>query len=736
MANISISDQLQATGSVSISDGSPLALAQLKNLSFSHLPIVGDFGKPVDQFTLDNVELGIGLDTPSASLGDSLAISGGVKAALSIYTPKHKNLFGDDDFAPALAIHPSECWAGLCLKATLQDTLSAKSANGFGLSLTTGTTIAVTTFVHFPYPVSYPSAPMPAFKEGLAKLLEDFSIAATPAQVRAIPAGIAHAVEATGSVSLGASYSVPLTVSPFATLGLPFNLALKAGPGVAAAIKGAITLEGSFIVRTYRSSDTKIVIGLYKKQETTLSVTLTTSAGLGADIGTIDILGKVLGAIIPSASLDDLHLDETQKKDLSDGLKQCANESLAIALNACCTASEGDEAAVVYELDLSKGDMTLTDAAIGTALRGDWSSFEVLPNATPLRHILRDLTERNHKLNINLLGLYNATSITDYLNSTTVLQDEHGQISLVDKIAAKSLAAGTTPYAVKSEKLRAVLARDFIATATYGACSGKLGVNAFTVHQSFLEYHAKASLGNLRSQIALAKIFDFSLNSELDALVSSRANFTQNKFYLDAVYDLPCVYRLFYQDVNAHTPYLKETLDSIGRQAKRDLLDPAATNSMPRLVALRNDETWKAMNESGNVQRFGLIPSLSRLETTALGAISADWTDIRQWSDAMLNIAPALTALLTAVDQAKSPIPQADPAFLSAHKKLEGVLKKLSENTKSAFGDGWPLAVMYRVASASSGAQAKPEVKMDISINGKSQSQNSGQIAKTKSGAA
>jgi hypothetical protein len=95
-----------------------------------------------------------------------------------------------------------------------------------------------------------------------------------------------------------------------------------------------------------------------------------------------------------------------------------------------------------------------------------------------------------------------------------------------------------------------------------------------------------------------------------------------------------------------------------------------------------------------------------------------------------------LTALLNAVAQAKSSNPQADAAFLAAHKKLESVLAKLSDDTSSAFGDGWPLAVMYRVASASSGAPAQPVVEMDISINGKSQSQNSGQITKTKSGAA
>lgn len=731
MANVTVTDPVQVTGSVDIGDDSPLALAQLKHLRFSSLPVVGDFSKPIDQVTLDQVAVGLGLSSPAPLVGTGVVVGGGVNAALSVYTPKRKTLFGDDDFAPVLTIQPSECWAGLCLKASVQTTLSI-SPGGFGISLGAGTSLAMSTFVHFPYP----GAVLPAFKEGLQKVLEEFCVPSTAAQMRAIPMGVAHTVEATGSVSLGASYAVPLVVSPFATLGLPFNLALHAMPNVGALLKGSLTLSGSFTVRTYRSGATKLVVGLYKKHEKALSATLKASAGVGLDTGSTDILAKILDAVVPGANVDDLPLDEKQKQELSAGLKQCVDESIAIALNASCTASESDEAAVIYELDLSAGDAEATDAALGAALRGDWVPFETLANAKPVRHILREAAKSNHKININLLGLYNATSISEYLRSTTVIQDEHGQISLVDQVRAKTLSAGTTPYAAKADKLRGALARDFLATVTYGACAGRLGVLGFTVHQSMLEYRAKANAGQLKSQIALGKIFGFSLNAEMEALVASNAVLSQNRFFLDAVYDLDCVYRLFYQDVNGHVPYLKETLDAIGRKAKMDLLDPAATNSMPRLVALRNDETWKAMNDCGNVTKFRFIPSLARLAPTALGAISADWTDIRWWSDAMLNIAPALTAVLTAVAQAKSANPMADAAFLAARQKLEGVLSQLSKDTNSAFGDGWPLAVMYRVASASSGSAAQPVVEMDISLNGKSQSQNTGQIAKTKSGAA
>jgi hypothetical protein len=724
MANIPVTDQVQLTASVAISDNSALALAKLQNLHFSK-PIGDDFGKPLDQFMLDQVELGVALTSPSKLIGDGfgLVVGGGVNATLSVYNPKHKTLFGDDEFAPALKINPGECWAGLTITTSFQDTLSATSTTGFGLSLKSAATLALGTFVHFPYP----GGVIPAFKEGLARLLEDYSVPCTPAQLRAVPTGVAHTAEATGSIALGASYSVPLTINPLATLGLPFNAKMKFGPAVVASVKGTITLDGSFIVRTYRSSETKLVIGLYRKRETSLTAAFTTSAGVAASIGKTDVLAEVLKAVVPGTDAGDLHMNDDEKKDLGAGLKQCVDQSLSIALNAACTASDCDEAAIVYELDLSQGDTNLTDQAISSALRGDWAGIEALSNATSKCNIVRKGIEHNHKININLLGFYNATSITDYLNSTTVLQDEHGQISLVDKVSAKSLSAGTTPYAARADKLRSVLARDFIATVTYGAAS----VSDFSVHQGMLEYHAQAGLSDIKPEIALAKVFGFSLNTDLDSTVQSNTRFNQVKFYLDAVYNKDCVYRLFYQDVKSRTPYTKDQLDSIGRKARIDLLDPAATNSMPRLVALRNDDTWNAMNGLGNVTQFNTIPSLSKLPTTALGAISADWKDIRTWTDAMLNIAPILTSILSLHVEGSSPL--SDPAFVAAHKKLEAVLAKLSKDTQSAYGDGWPLAVMYRVATSNSNQTPEPSVEMNMSINGVSQDQTAGpQPTKTK----
>jgi len=705
MADISITDQVNLTTSVEVRDDSPLALANLKKLRFTSLPIVGDFGKPIDCFPLSEAVVGVDLSTP-AHLGFSVGIS----AVFSICTPPQETLFDADEFAPALAIKANECWAGLSLETSLQESLKASTA-GIGVAVMAGTQVAFGTFVHFPGT----GAAIPDLRHGLATVLENFYVADTPQKLRAIPVATAYTSEAGGILSLGACYSAPLQVNPLATLGLPFNLAIGIAPDVEAAVKGSISLSGSFVVRSYRSSDTKLIIGVYRKKKTTLKASLCASAGVGIDIEKTDILAKVLDAVFPPADLKGLHLDDAQASDLNKGLQECADQSISIAINACCSTSEMDEAAVIYELDLSRGDVAETDSALAKALRGDWSALETLSNARPLRHIVRALQERNHKLTINLLGLYNAGSISNYLQSTTVLQDEHGQISVVDKAAAKDMSFGTTPYAAKSDKLRSALAQAFVATITYAACAGKIGMQSFTVHQSFLEYRAQANSSDLTRNVLLARSIGLPLNSAWDTILKSSAVFSYCKFYLDARYDSHSVMRLFYKDVDKLIPHSASELDKLGRDAKIALLDPLAANSLQRRMALSNDEIWNAMNTSGDVATFRQIPGIAKLDRTAVAAISADWVDIRWWSDALQRLTPRLTAVLDAIEKSRSPDPTSDLAFMAVRKNLEHALAALTSKTQSAFGDGWGLAVMYRLAMSTAGPA--PFMQMDIGWN-------------------
>lgn len=72
-------------------------------------------------------------------------------------------------------------------------------------------------------------------------------------------------------------------------------------------------------------------------------------------------------------------------------------------------------------------------------------------------------TERNFEENwLAKYGNYSATLVTDYVKNCTVLLDDSGQASIIDKLDASRVAASTAPYASDSEKLQKALMEDFL----------------------------------------------------------------------------------------------------------------------------------------------------------------------------------------------------------------------------------------------------------------------------------
>jgi hypothetical protein len=100
------------------------------------------------------------------------------------------------------------------------------------------------------------------------------------------------------------------------------------------------------------------------------------------------------------------------------------------------------------------------------------------------------------------------------------------------------------------------------------------------------------------------------------------------------------------------------------------------------------------------------------LDATALGAVTADWVDIRWWANAMVRVAPQLSQVLRAIELSTALDPTTDAAFMRERKALEAILADVGKNTRSAFGDGWGLLVMFNL---SNGAAA---LEMDLGWNG------------------
>jgi hypothetical protein len=706
MATISITDLVHPSASVTINDTAPLAESKLTQLSFASIPVVGDLVKPIDQCSFREAHAGATVSSPSLLLASpvGLSVSAGENATLLVRAGKDRQLFDPEDITPdVILIGPGQCWVGLELATTVAGSLSA-TMDGVGVSATDSKEVAFGTDVLF----TANGGPLPTLLQALKTLLEEFAVGATAAAVRNQRVNTVRTMSRKGTVQVAASYTLPMSINPLASAALPFQYQLTVQPATTIQVSGSITLTGEFSTRANRSSENTLVFGLYKKKETTFSASFIAGAGVSADVNGSDLLSPVLNAVFGAPNVAVMQLDDRDSVALKDALKSSVGQSFSVAMNACCSASVADEAALVYSIDLTR-NVNETNQAIASALRGDWSAFAGLANAKEIRNIVREIKDRNHRISFNLLGVFNATSIHDYLQSSTVLHDGNGQIVLVSKSEASNLSATDTPYAAKPDRLRAALSQDFVATISYGAAGGsakgKLALKSFTVGQTYLDFNLKPGAPDLRAYILLGRALGISIDNRWDALVQSNTKLGRAKCYIDVQYGVEQVMHIFYADPVRRVARTQAELDKIGRDTKIALLDQKSDTGAARAMALSSPDIWNAMADCGVPTKFHLIDGLSGLPDAAVGAISADYIDVRWWSDAMLHIPAKLTAVLKALDASTTANPLLDQTFMARQKELQAVLSGVLAKTRSAFDDGWGLAVIHACAEGTGWAQ-------------------------------
>jgi hypothetical protein len=88
-----------------------------------------------------------------------------------------------------------------------------------------------------------------------------------------------------------------------------------------------------------------------------------------------------------------------------------------------------------------------------------------------------------------------------------------------------------------------------------------------------------------------------------------------------------------------------------------------------------------------------------------------------------------LSEVLRVIELSTAADPTTDAAFLKQRKALEDILADVGKHTRSAFGDGWGILVMFNL---SNGAAA---LEMDLSWNGTLEHYASGAKTATALGA-
>ncbi len=684
MAKISISDQAGLTADLQIREDSPLVKAGLTQIVSTVTTFAGNFVRPIGESDLRKVVFGATFKAPSALIANAaaLAVNGAASGVLSIFKPADLALFGDDPFAPAIPIAPGECWVGCEIDASVSGQLSA-AVDGFGVSAGAAASVSLATYSR----VSAAARVLDALQTALS----NYSVSATAEAVRAQAPGTVTATGISGTLSFRGSYGLPLRVDALASANLPFNANIAVKPAVAVEIAGRIDITGDFLVRSYKVSDTELRLGVYKKRGTTLTASLTAGAGIEADLGKTDLLAAVLGAVLPKVDPAQAGITGDTAMTLTEALQDGIDRSLSISLNVQCPASFTDEAAVVYAIDLTRGDAASTDAALAAALGGDWTRLDGLANARPLRNIVRNTKEYKQKLSISLLGIYNAATVEDFVRSSTILHDENGRIVITDQATATRIAVASNPLAADPDKLASALAEAFLATVTYTAAAGAERPLTLSVTQTWFRYKRQMSRQEMLDAVLLARALGYVAAPEAGSA------FPHARVWASVRYDRAAAMRLFFADAVTLTPHTREELERIGRQTMLALIDPGDAASDVRRRVLADDGTWRKMDESGNVAQFRFIPALG----AQWSAVATDWTDIAWWADAMEQIAPRLAQVMAA---------EGEPGFEERRQKLAAALAAVTRNTHAAFVGGWGLAVMY----ALSGKTAEPEIEISF----------------------
>ena len=699
MANITITDNAGLTADFKIRDDSPLAKAGLTQIVSTVTTLGGVLNVPLDRVPVRSITLGPTFAAPSELIANAsaLAVSGAASASLRIFLPADRKLFGDDPFAPEVAIGPADCWIAFEVDGSVSGALSG-SVDGFGIGLGSAASVAFATYTL----VNAAGGVFPPLTTALPSALENFSIGCTAQRLRTQTPGTVTSIDVAGSLSISASYALPVSVNALATADLPLNLKISVDPSANVSITGKITLSGDFVVRAHKTGADQLQLGVYKKRGTTLAVSLAAGAQLSADVGNTDLIGAVLGVALPNADPAKAGITGPNAERFSEVLQAALNRSLSIAVNLECAATFNDEAAVVYAIDLAAGDPPATDAALAAALRGDWTALEALPNARAVRNIVRHTKDLKHRFRINLLGVYNAASVEDFLRSSTVLHDGDGRVVITDTARATRLAVAAEPLRADPDKLRRALADAFLATVTYAATA------SLTVAQSHFQYENQLTRQEMKDAVLLGRTLGLVADDGWDAILAANPVFRHARIQAEASYDNPAASRLFFSDPAARVPHAREHLVRIGRQTMLALIDPGDPAGAVQRRILADDAAWAAMDQNGNTANFARLPELRGLSATDLAAVSVDWIDIAWWADAISELAPRLADLLAAIGQSDA----AGPDLAKPREKVAGLLASVTRNTRAAFVGGWGLAVMFALSGRSA------QVEMDLAWDG------------------
>jgi hypothetical protein len=652
----------------------------------------------ISQDPLSSASVGLNFKEPVnlGSTGVQLTINPSLLGTIAI--AKDKPLFdpATDPFGDSLPIPANQAFVSLGVQATLALGL-ADTINDLQFGFTNESQITITNYRLFPLTDQI----VPAIQT----LFQTFIIPGDIPDIEALTTGSVATVTGKGSLKFTAEADLPASVNPLATVTQSLlGGMLQANAGGTLTLKAVYTFTGEYQIRIQRLAGRKFELGYMKKRSSELDVTVEAQAGVTAGAGGFDLIKTILqiASSDPVPDQDTLQkqvgLTDDQISSIAAAVKAGIERSVQLSLKGELDLLDQTAAAFSFQVDLDAVDASGAKA-INQALDGDLTGLQAgHAGVKPLRNVFSHLLQKKGVVNLNLLGIFNFSSVTTLLQNGTVIVDpDTGNITLTDKTTASRIGFASNNFAKNGAKLRKILADSVMVTAAYRG-SGMVPTAQFSTSQWFFELHQSTNLQNVKHYLNIVQALQAISQAGVDGKLSSVSNatsFGQSLFSVNASYDDNAFRSLF---IAAGKAREQEEYESIGKAALLALMPQGNSLTEARRIPLTDAALWSQMKDKGQPNNFGGVLNDLQLNANQLADITSDYTLIMWWAEAMSGMAAALEDILDYLAKKPHPDPE-DNSIKQLRAALNKAAAAVGQTTESEFGEPFGLLALDSAAS-------------------------------------
>ena len=709
MANIPISDGFGLDLQATLDPKSAFAKYFQHPPSFSvlqqNLASVQDV--PLTGFPLKSTEIGLAFTQPTSVATTSPQFAGSAAVAATLCVVTGGKLFDPDPYGSPIEVPSGSAYLGLGVKATLApgvDITSGKLAFGF----TAGSTVCLS---HYRLVATTPTTP--TFKAALQTSLQDYAIPLSPDDFASLGIGDLATIEGTGSLQLTGTFDLLTSVNPLVSVtsaALPATVQIQEGAKIA--ISACLTITGDLQIRIQKVDAQTVRMGFYRKRGGDLTVQVNPSVGITAGTTSVDFISAVLGVVGPnplpsSDQLEKAGLAKEKQDSIERALKAGIQRSLQLSIQEELLASSSQEVAFLYEISLNDLGPDGRNA-IQDALRLNLSTLSESPQSLPrgireIQNVLTTTRTIGQSLKLNLLGIYNFTSVSDLVLKGAVLTDPASGEILITDTATANQVSGAINFLANPDKLRKVLAQSFLITAAY-RCSGLIA-HPPSLKASYWHFdeHAQTDRATMTANIHVLSTMGLISAAQEGQSLALGTDFGHSTFYVTTDYNDALSQGLFLS--NDGQPRARSEYEQIGRKAMQLLIQPGGDDDF-RLRPLQDDAIWQQVQATGGTlgNLAELFPDLS--PDSQIPIIAGDYVLIAWWASTMANMGQSLSAAKRFFSSA--PPPSSDsPAFAKVQSDLWHQMADVARNTHDRFSDPWGLLAMDLASGQKSVASAR-----------------------------